>query len=92
MVIPLENVKDVFVATRESMKWTIRTFGNGGLFGYFGKFRNGNYGNMTWYATRSNNYVMIITASDKKIVLTPDEVSMVDEIRIRAKRKHYTPE
>lgn len=76
---PLYNVKikrsditDRRVLTDEEMKWTIRSFGVGGLFGYQGKFTNSNIGPMTWYATRRGNYVLLVVGG-KKIVLTPDE-------------------
>lgn len=62
------------------MKWTIRTFGNGGLFGYFGKFYNAAFGKMTWYATRRNNYLVLSTSENGKIVLTPDNLEMAKEI------------
>ncbi len=55
------------------MKWTIRTFGVGGLFGYYGEFVNWKLGNMTWYATRRDKTVLIETVDDKKLIVTPDE-------------------
>lgn len=83
--IEVNNIKDAFLPSKESMKWTIRIFGNGGLFGYFGSFRNGTYGGMTWYATRTSNYLIIVTKDNDKIVLTPDETAMVNEInKLRA--------
>lgn len=79
--IDFANIKDVFLPTKDSMRWTIRTFGNSGLFGYFGKFRNGTYGNMTWYATKTSNYLIIVTKDNDKIVLTPDDTGMINEIK-----------
>ena len=61
------------IVDKETMKWTVRTFGVGGLFGYFGKFANRALGSMTLYATRRNNYVLIITTDERKIIITPDE-------------------
>ncbi len=81
LTIDLSNIKDAFIPTKESMKWTIRTFGNGGLFGYFGSFRNGTYGGMTWYATKTSNYLIIVTKDNDKIVLTPDDKGMINEIK-----------
>ncbi len=57
----------------KSFNNVVRTFGVGGLFGYFGKFYNRQYGKMTWYATQRNNFVLITTDNDDKIVITPDE-------------------
>ena len=36
---------------------------------------------MTWYATRRNNYLIIETDDNEKIVLTPDDTKMIDEIK-----------
>jgi Bacterial PH domain len=55
-----------------SLKWSVRTFGVGGFFGYFGKFYNSTIGSMTWYATKRHDYVLI-TTSNNKIIVTPDE-------------------
>lgn len=51
---------------------TLRVFGVGGVFGYFGKFYNSKLGRMTWYATRRNNVVLLTTKDSKKILFTPD--------------------
>jgi hypothetical protein len=50
----------------------MRTFGNGGLFGYTGKYYNSRFGKMTWYCTQRKNYVLLILSDKKKIVITPD--------------------
>lgn len=63
------------------MGWVWKTFGNGGLFGFYGEFKNDRYGYMTWYATKRSNYVMLETTEREKIVLTPDNVDMVTEIK-----------
>lgn len=81
IMIDFNTIKDAFLPTKESMKWTIRTFGNGGIFGYFGRFRNGTYGGMTWYATRTSNYLIIVTEDNSKIVLTPDDPGMIREFK-----------
>ncbi len=80
LTIDRNDIQDAFIPKKDSMRWTIRTFGNGGLFGYFGKFRNRTYGGMTWYATRTSNYLMIVTKDNHKIVLTPDDTGMVKHI------------
>jgi hypothetical protein len=81
VTIDIRSIKSVLQADKESMKWTIRTFGNGGLFGYFGKFYNKAFGAMTWYATRRSNYIVLGTVTSGKIVITPDDSDMVIEIR-----------
>lgn len=84
-IIRIKDLKDAFIADHESMKWTIRTFGNGGLFGYFGQFSNQTFGTMTWYATKRKDYLILKTANRHKIVLTPDNKDMVKEIKSQLK-------
>ena len=72
-VIFLKNeIDSIQQIEKEKLKGSIRTFGVGGLFGYYGKFYNSKIGAMTWYASRRSNYVLITTTSNKKIILTPD--------------------
>ncbi len=72
-IIILKNeITSVELLDKHKLKGSIRTFGVGGLFGYFGKFYNSTIGAMTWYATRRNNYILITTTSNKKIIITPD--------------------
>jgi hypothetical protein len=78
--LPMQEIKNISLVNKEVMKWTIRTFGVGGLFGYFGKFANRELGSMTWYATQLKNYVLIETTDNKKIIVTPDDTGMVMEI------------
>jgi hypothetical protein len=67
------DIKTVEHIDKNDLKWSIRIFGVGGLFGYWGKFRNKKMGSMTWYATRRNNVVLVTTIHQKKIILTPNE-------------------
>ncbi|WP_199118974.1 PH domain-containing protein [Pedobacter sp. ASV28] len=71
--IDRNHIESVELLNKEKLGWTIRTFGVGGLFGYYGKFNSSAYGNMTWYATRRNKTVLIKTSNNKNIILTPDE-------------------
>lgn len=67
------DIKTVEHIDKYDLKWSLRIFGVGGLFGYWGKFRNKKLGSMTWYATRRNNVVLVTTIHQKKIILTPNE-------------------
>lgn len=71
--IDRNQIASVELLDKEKIKWSIRTFGVGGLFGYYGKFANAKIGSMTWYATRRNKTVLVKTITNKKIILTPDE-------------------
>jgi hypothetical protein len=67
------DIQSVQEIDESQVKNSIRTFGVGGFFGSFGKFWNGKLGSMTWYVTRKNNFVLVETKDQKKIILTPDK-------------------
>ena len=71
--IPYTVINKVLRASQADMKFTIRTIGNGGLFGFTGHFRNSRFGRMRWFVTQRKNYVIIETNDNKKIVISPDE-------------------
>jgi hypothetical protein len=64
----LESAEQVPAA----MKGSIRTWGNGGLFGFTGRFRNATLGPYQAYATDLTRTV-VLTFPDRKIVLSPEE-------------------
>ncbi|WP_443945907.1 PH domain-containing protein [Pedobacter sp. AW1-32] len=67
-----QQIKRATVLDRKTMGWVMRTFGVGGLFGFYGYFTNAKFGQMTWYATRKDQVVLIETFQGKKIVVSPD--------------------
>ena len=71
--IDRKNIKSIELIDRQKISWSLRTFGIGGLFGYFGNFANSKMGRMTWYATRRDRTVLVVTNGGKKIILTPDD-------------------
>jgi hypothetical protein len=73
IAIPRNEIKSVEQLEKGKLSWSIRIFGVGGLFGYYGKFSNSKLGSMTWYATRRDKAVLVSTIYNKKIILTPDE-------------------
>ena len=68
-----QNILRAEPVDKKQLKGTIRLFGVGGFFGYYGKFTNSRFGSMTWYATRKDNTILLTTGDKKKILLTPDE-------------------
>ena len=66
------NIQSVQEIDESQVKNSLRTFGVGGFFGNFGTFWNGKLGKMIWYVTRRNNFVLVETKDQKKIILTPD--------------------
>ncbi|MEA5138120.1 PH domain-containing protein [Arcicella rigui] len=73
VVIEKTDIKSVSILDEKKLEWSIRTFGVGGYYGFFGKFANTQMGNMTWYATRKDNTVLILTEENEKIIITPNE-------------------
>lgn len=67
------DIKSVELIEKATLSGTIRTFGVGGLFGWYGKFANSQLGNMTWYLTRRDKPVLILKKDSKKILISPDQ-------------------
>ena len=59
---------------------TIRTFGSGGLFGYFGKCWNSRIGSFSLYGTQRKNWILITSSKGEKYIITPDDKGMLEEI------------
>ena len=68
--IPLASIRTVEPLSAERLAGSLRTFGSGGLFGYYGRFRNAGLGNYRMYATRGDGFVLVRAALP--YVLTPD--------------------
>ncbi|GHT75487.1 hypothetical protein AGMMS50262_10940 [Bacteroidia bacterium] len=60
-LIPYNEISEIRKYTKDDSKNTIRIFGSGGLFGYIGKFKNPQIGNIQMYATDSSNRILIQT-------------------------------
>lgn len=63
--IPLNEITE---ASRSLKKFQFRTFGIGGLFGYFGRFN----GTEKWFVTNRNKKIKLIT-SGQIFVISPEE-------------------
>jgi hypothetical protein len=62
----------------EAMSKSIRTFGNGGLFSFSGKYRNKALGPYRAFATKIENSV-VLKFPDKTVVVTPDNPQLFVE-------------
>ena len=80
--IPFQQIKRVELVPepKKLSRHTVRTFGVGGLFGYFGKFWNPGLGNMTWYLKNFQNVVLLELTDGRKILLSPDDVLMAKKL------------
>lgn len=67
------RIRSAVLVDKSLVQGSIRTFGVGGLFGYFGEFANFAVGRMTWYGTRMDRIVLVTTVFKKKIILSPNE-------------------
>ena len=63
------------VISSDVIQGAIRTYGVGGLWGYYGNFYSFTLGRMTWYATRKDKVVLLKTEKDN-IIVTPDDAEM----------------
>ncbi len=77
---PLRDVRIKRAAIRravalpaQDLSASVRLFGVGGLFGYYGKYANHILGRTTWYATRRDTPVLLETTDNKKYILTPND-------------------
>lgn len=69
------DIRRVAALPAQDISVSIRLFGVGGLFGYYGKYTTAGLGRATWYATRRDTPVLLETADDKKYILTPNDPS-----------------
>ncbi|KAF0126653.1 MAG: hypothetical protein FD189_890 [Elusimicrobia bacterium] len=78
--IPLRPGTVVEAAGPGLLDGSLRTMGNGGLFGYYGRFWKKGVGSYLLYATRSDRLVLV--EDGKKYFLTPDEPEFfIEEVR-----------
>ncbi len=84
--IPLNTITGIAKLEKTDLfPGTIRTFGNGGFFGYTGYFWNRTHGTMTFYMSRRDNLILIEAKSskankDNKIVISPDDITMENKL------------
>jgi hypothetical protein len=83
----LNEISDIRILNKDEIKGLIRTFGVGGLFGYFGKYYNKTIGKMTFYATNRANAILITTKQGKKIVITPDDPGLIEAVNQWIRKK-----
>lgn len=79
--IKRSDITQVRTVEENEMNGTIRTFGVGGLFGYFGKFHTPKIGTITFYATKRQNRILMFTNQNKNILITPDDISIIEKIK-----------
>jgi hypothetical protein len=83
VVIYRNEISNIELLDEKQLKWTIRTFGVGGLFGYFGYFYNREIGSMLWYTSHQKNRILITKKNEEKVVISPDDPSLFDSLKWR---------
>ena len=68
--IEFKKITGVRAIPKEALTRAARVMGNGGLFGFYGVFRNKELGSFRLYATDRSKGILI--EADKKYILTPD--------------------
>ncbi|MBY0477742.1 MAG: PH domain-containing protein [Chitinophagaceae bacterium] len=71
--ILFSSIEHISTIRKKEVKGTIRTFGVGGLFGYFGEFSNSKFGRMTWYVTHMDRLILITTTDKRHFIISPDK-------------------
>ena len=74
VIINRKNIQNVEILDKDFSKRTIRTFGVGGMWGYFGKFIHDIVGSITLYVTRRDKMILLRLVNGKKMVLSPDDL------------------
>jgi hypothetical protein len=74
--VPLSTVEQVGQLPPHALRGAIRSFGNGGLFGFYGWYYR--QGPFRLFATRRDRLVGIV-AGGKRIVVSPDEPALFVE-------------
>jgi Bacterial PH domain len=80
--ISRKDIQSIEILDKKFSENTLRTFGVGGAWGYFGKFTHSSFGSMDWYVTRRDKLVLLKVSGNKKLVVSPDELELfVQELK-----------
>lgn len=71
VTVPLRDVVEV-KPVPHPVSGAMRVGGNGGLFGFWGRYQSPTLGGFTMYGTRASGGVAVVT-KDQTVVVTPDD-------------------
>lgn len=80
----LKSLSSAEKTERISTEGLWRTFGNGGLFGYYGYFRNRELGAMTWYLTRRTQLILLKIGSEHVLISPADPDAFLSALEAEA--------
>lgn len=78
--LALNNFSSVRLVDKSEIRTLVRTFGVGGLFGYFGFYYSSSMGKLSLYTTQRKNLVLIEQKEGRKVILSPDDASLVETL------------
>lgn len=81
VTIPISTIREV--QELPSQAWFIRVGGSGGWLGFYGEFKNRDLGQVTMYATRGTDRVLVATNGRKYVVTPESPTAFVADLRAR---------
>lgn len=81
--IPVSGIREIRIATRDDLRSSMRIFGSGGLFGYYGLFRNSKLGDSNWYVTDRSRAIVLAGDSGIAIVSPEDQTGFMAALGAR---------
>lgn len=89
--VPLDAAFSVRLASDDDLRGSLRLFGSGGFFGYYGLYRTTSLGRCNWYVTDRSRMVVLKTAG-RTLVLSPaDPEAFIAAVSSAAKTEPVTP-
>ena len=83
--IRFNNISSIRLVDKSEIRTLIRTFGVGGLFGYYGYYYSSSLGKLILYTTQRKNLLVIEQKVGRKILLSPDDTSLVETLLTKFK-------
>ncbi len=83
--LALNNFSSIRLVDKSEIRTLVRTFGVGGLFGYFGYYYSSSIGKLILYTTQRKNLVLIEQKVGRKVLISPDDTSIVESLLTKLK-------
>ena len=80
IIIDRKDIIEARALDPKELTGLVRTFGVGGLFGYYGRYYNSTIGAMVFFTTQRKNRILIRTRQGVNFVLSPDDLSLAKDI------------
>jgi hypothetical protein len=80
VVIPLEEIRKVQLVSPEDITGSLRAFGVGGLFGYYGLFFQARLGGYVRLYLRNKQNLVLLDTVRGKLLLSPDSSGLVQAL------------